>query len=130
MCIRDRVKRKLSIAPILDELKPGMAGAVEYGTARRAGYDSSEPIFGKTGTCTNDDNKTHLGWFGSYNEVGNRKLVVVVLLTGGKPVNGPVASQVAGDVFKNLSRQRYYSKARTPITPSAQVLNAPYLASR
>ena len=35
-----------------EELKPGMKGAVEYGTARRASYNANEPIFGKTGTCT------------------------------------------------------------------------------
>ncbi len=64
----------------------------------------NEPIFGKTGTCT--DARTHLGWFGSFNEINNRKLVVTVLLTGGKYVNGPVASGVAGQVYKLLSQQQ------------------------
>jgi membrane carboxypeptidase/penicillin-binding protein len=41
-----------------------MLGAVEFGTARRAAYDSNEPIFGKTGTCTDRQSPTHLGWFG------------------------------------------------------------------
>jgi penicillin-binding protein 2 len=76
-----RVKRQLDIGNVIPELKPGMLGAVEYGTARRAQQD--EPIAGKTGTCT--DSHTHLGWFGSFNDVGNNKLVVVVLLTGGRP---------------------------------------------
>lgn len=107
-----QVKRYLPIGSVLDELRPGLAGSVQYGTGRRAGYDDAEPVFGKTGTCTHSDDRTHLGWFGSYNEVNGRKLVVVVLLTGGRPVNGPAASQVAGDVYKNLSRQRYFAQDR------------------
>jgi penicillin-binding protein 2 len=106
-----RVKRHLDIAQWLPEIKPGMQAAVEYGTARRAHYDDNEPILGKTGTCT--DNRTHLGWFGSFNEVGRNKLVVVVLLTGGKPVNGPVAAGIAGGVYKNLSGQNYFARNRT-----------------
>src|SRR5208283_888685 len=72
-----RVKRRLEIGPLIPILEPGMRGAVEFGTAHRAREDA--PIAGKTGTCS-DDNHTHLGWFGSYNETGKRKLVVVVLL--------------------------------------------------
>ena len=65
-------------------VKPGMRGAVEFGTAHRARDDG--PIAGKTGTCSDDH--THLGWFGSFNDVGNRKLVVVVLLTGAARSSG------------------------------------------
>jgi len=85
-----------------------MQGAVEFGTARRAKYDPEDPIMGKTGTCTDKRHPTHLGWFGSYNEVGNTKLVVVVLLTGGHVVNGPIASGIAGSVYRNLSAQNYF----------------------
>jgi cell division protein FtsI/penicillin-binding protein 2 len=90
-----------------------MNGAVEYGTARRANYNPAEPIFGKTGTCTDGRSPTHLGWFGSFNELGEHKLVVVVLLTGGHVVSGPFASGVAGAVYKNLSEENYYVKATT-----------------
>ncbi len=121
-----RVKRQLDIARWLAEIKPGLMGAVEYGTARRANFNPIEPIFGKTGTCTDDRLPTHLGWFGSYNESGNNKLVVVVLLTGGQAVNGPVASGVAGAVYKNLSEDEYFAKsaptppiASTPAQPVA-----------
>lgn len=106
-----RVKRRLDIAQWLPDIKPGMMGAVEYGTARRAGYNADEPIFGKTGTCTDGRSPTHLGWFGSYNELGDNKLVVVVLLTGGRPVSGPVASGVAGAVYKNLAQENYFAHA-------------------
>jgi len=115
-----RVKRQLDIQQWLPVIKPGMMGAVEYGTARRANYNPDEPIFGKTGTCTDGRTPTHLGWFGSYNEVGANKLVVVVLLTGGHPVNGPVASGIAGAVYRNLSSVNYFAKTR-PISPVALV---------
>ena len=114
-----QVKRQLNIAQWLTDIKPGMMGAVEYGTARRAGFSATEPIFGKTGTCTDNRSPTHLGWFGSYNEIGGRKLVVVVLLTGGHSVSGPIASGVAGAVYKNLSRSRTISRKRDPqISPA------------
>ncbi len=107
-----RVKRQLDFGNEIPEIKPGMMGAVEFGTARRAHYDPNEPILGKTGTCTDRATPTHLGWFGSFNEVGNNKLVVVVLLTGGKAVNGPVAAQIAGGVYKNLSGQQFFAAGR------------------
>jgi penicillin-binding protein 2 len=107
-----RVKRHLDIEPWIPEIKPGMTGTVEYGTGKRAAYDSNEPILGKTGTCTDRQSPTHLGWFGSFNDVERNKLVVVVLLTGGRPVNGPVAAGVAGQVYKNLSDQRYFAQER------------------
>lgn len=116
-----RVKRQLDIGGEIAEIKPGMMGAVEYGTARRAQYDPNEPILGKTGTCTDRTTPTHLGWFGSFNEVGNNKLVVVVLLTGGKAVNGPVAAQVAGGVYKNLSGQQFFASG-SALTPKVSSL--------
>ncbi len=122
--MRPRVKRSINLQPVLDDIKPGMAGTVEYGTGRRAFYDAAEPVYGKTGTCTHSDNQTHLGWFGSFNEVEGRRLVVVVLLTGGRPINGPVASGVAGEVYKNLSKARYFSRAPLgPFTPTAEMLS-------
>jgi cell division protein FtsI/penicillin-binding protein 2 len=107
-----KVKRKLDMDTQLPDMKPGMMGAVDFGTARRAAYDANEPIFGKTGTCT--DSRTHLGWFGSYNEIGSTRLVVVVLLTGGRGVNGPVAAGIAGQVYRNLSQS---TTAQIAITP-------------
>jgi len=96
-----KVKRRLDlIAPLIDDIKPGMQGAVEFGTARRAKQEAI--LYGKTGTCS--EGKTRLGWFGSFSEVGKRKLVVVVMLTGGKPTIGPVAAGVAGDVYRNLAQ--------------------------
>ncbi len=105
-----KVKRTLDVAQgDLEDLKAGMRGAVDYGTARRANYDPSEPILGKTGTCTDFASANHMGWFGSFNEVGRHQLVVVVMLTGTKTVNGPVASGVAGAIYRKLSAQRFFA---------------------
>ncbi|MCW5982322.1 MAG: penicillin-binding protein [Bryobacteraceae bacterium] len=107
-----RVKRQLDIQQWIPEIKPGMMGAVAFGTARRAGYQPDAPILGKTGTCTDRNTPTHLGWFGSFNEIEKNQLAVVVLLTGGKPVNGPVASGVAGNVYKRLAEVGYLDEER------------------
>jgi cell division protein FtsI/penicillin-binding protein 2 len=104
-----RIKRRLDIADLIPEIKPGMMGAVEYGTARRAIFDANEPVFGKTGTCTDSRSPTHLGWFGSFREVGQQKIVVVVLLTGGSAVSGPTAAGVAGQVYRNLDTQNFFA---------------------
>lgn len=113
-----QVKRQLDIAQFIPEVVPGMHGAVEFGTARRASYNADEPIFGKTGTCS--ENRTHLGWFGSFNDVGGRKLVVVVLLTGGKPSIGPMAAGIAGDVYKRLSERNFFAHNQQ-VTPHSLV---------
>ena len=115
-----QVRRRLeNIETAIREIRPGMQGAVDFGSGRRAGYEDHEPIFGKTGTCTHSDHRTHLGWFGSFNEVGDRKLVVVVLLTGGKLVSGPVASGVAGQVFRRLNESRYFASNPQPLSPNS-----------
>ena len=121
--ILPRVKRRLDIDQYIPDVKPGLMGAVEYGTARRIGFDPNEPIYGKTGTCTDSRTPTHLGWFGSFTEVGNHKLVVVVLLTGGRPVSGPAASGVAGQVYKNLGVETYFSSQARQMSPSVMAAN-------
>jgi penicillin-binding protein 2 len=102
------VKRKLEMETLISGIKPGMRGAVQFGTAHRARQE--EPIAGKTGTCS--DNNAHLGWFGSFNDVAGRKLVVVVLLTGGRPVGGAVAAGIAGDVYRRLGEKSYFASTR------------------
>jgi cell division protein FtsI/penicillin-binding protein 2 len=105
-----KVKRTLELADGIADIKEGMKGAVDYGTARRASYDPTEPILGKTGTCTDFRVSSHMGWFGSFNDVGYHKLVVVVMLAGtNKSANGGAAAGVAGAVYHNLSDQRYFT---------------------
>jgi beta-lactamase class D len=113
-----RIKRRLDISYWLNDIRPGMMAAVEYGTARRASGATDAPLFGKTGTCT--DNRTHLGWFGSYNDSGARKLVVVVLLTGGRGVGGSVAAQIAGDTYRRLEQGSFLGNLRQ-FSPAALI---------
>ena len=123
-----RVKRHLDIEPLIAGIKPGMQGAVQYGTARRIGFDPSEPIFGKTGTCTDERSPTHLGWFGSFSQIGpaesHGRLAVVVLLTGGYGVSGPAAAGVAGNVYRNLDALDYTGHAAAAATLSLPLLMA------
>jgi len=103
-----QVKRRLDIAPYLPQIRPGLTAAVEFGTARRAAYDPEAPVCGKTGTCTGGT--THLGWFGAFNDFGQSKLVLVVLLTGGRGVSGPQASGIAGSIYRKLFESGYFGK--------------------
>lgn len=106
------VKRQLAIESSVQDMLPGMMGAVEFGTARRAAYNQEDApygmLYGKTGTCTDTSSPTHMGWFASFNQIGNQKLVAVVMLTGGRAVSGPVASGVAGAFFRNLGKNAYF----------------------
>jgi len=107
--MRPALKRKLDFPPdLIEHVKVGMRGAVNFGTARRAGAQTDEPILGKTGTCTDFRESNHMGWFGSFNEVDHHPLVIVVMLLGTKTVSGPVASGVAGAIYRSLSEQRYF----------------------
>jgi cell division protein FtsI/penicillin-binding protein 2 len=48
-----KVKRTLEFDPQnYADIRVGMKGAVDFGTATRAGYAADEPVMGKTGTCT------------------------------------------------------------------------------
>ena len=107
--LRPQVKRRLSIEQPISEIIPGLREAVEAGTARAA--RQAEPIAGKTGTCS--EGRTHLGWFGAFNCVG-RKLVVVVLLIG-RHGSGPRAAGIAGDIYRRLSEVNYLIEP--PVAP-------------
>jgi membrane carboxypeptidase/penicillin-binding protein len=123
-----RIKRSLDIADLVPSVRPGMMGAVEYGTARRANFNPDEPIFGKTGTCTDTVNPgVHLGWFGSFSQVGKSKVVVVVLLTGGRGVSGPVASGIAGQVYRNLATQNFVVQETEQTTAPVGLIALPAL---
>jgi penicillin-binding protein 2 len=104
-----RVKRTLDIARYLPELEDGMAGAVEYGTARRLRANFRElPIFGKTGTCS--DNGTRYGWFAAYSESPQGGLVTVFFLEGGRPTFGPRAAELTGAFYANLWDHDYFGQ--------------------
>ncbi|MCZ2156344.1 MAG: penicillin-binding protein [Bryobacterales bacterium] len=105
-----RVKRALDISHILTDLKRGMSGAVSFGTARQAAYTPEAPLFGKTGTCTDHNQRAHMGWFASFRDGDQNDLVVVVMLTGADGVSGPRASGVAGRIYEKLESEGFFAK--------------------
>jgi cell division protein FtsI/penicillin-binding protein 2 len=103
-----KVKRQLDIAPLVPEMADGMAGAVEYGTARSVRYNfSEEPVLGKTGTCSHDG--TRFGWFASYAKTDRGRIAVVVFLQGGRPTFGPKAAEIAGRMYRNLYDHNFFA---------------------
>jgi cell division protein FtsI/penicillin-binding protein 2 len=95
-----RIKRQLFMDRIASGIRPGLLGAVQFGTAHRARQE--EPVAGKTGTCTAAH--THLGWFGSFSDVGGRTLAIVVLLRGGRAASAAQASVIAGNIYHELQK--------------------------
>src|ERR1039458_4305679 len=104
-----KVKRTLDIARYVPDMQDGMAGAVQYGTARRLRANFTElPVFGKTGTCS--DNGTRFGWFASYSDTPQGSLVTVFFLEGGRPTFGPRAAELTGEFYKNLWNHDYFAQ--------------------
>lgn len=101
------IKRHLDIASAIPELSDGMAGAVQYGTARklRLNFDE-ESILGKTGTCSHAG--TRFGWFASYANTDIGRIVTVVFLQGGRPTFGPKAAEIAGRMYRNLYDHNFF----------------------
>jgi cell division protein FtsI/penicillin-binding protein 2 len=106
--LQPKVKRSLDIARYVPDLQDGMAGAVEYGTARRLSATFHDfPVFGKTGTCSN--NGTRFGWFASFADSPQGSLVTVFFLEGGRPTFGPRAAELTGAFYKNLADRNYFA---------------------
>ena len=104
-----KVKRTLDIARYLPDIEQGMAGAVQFGTARRLHAEFNQlPVFGKTGTCS--DKGTRFGWFASFSQApGGGGLVTVFFLEGGRPTFGPRAAELTGAFYKNLWDRNYFA---------------------
>ena len=110
-----KVKRTLDIAAILPEMTDGMYGATSYGTARRLRASFTEfPVMGKTGTCSN--NGTRFGWFGSYAQTPNGRIVTVIFLEGGRPTFGPKAAELTGQFYRSLYDRNYFTPKSTTET--------------
>jgi len=124
-----RVKRVLSIAKYIPDVEDGMAGAVEYGTARSLRVNFHElPVFGKTGTCSNDG--TRFGWFASFSDSPEGSLVTVFFLEGGRPTFGPKAAELTGEFYKSLWEHDYFEAksqeaAATPAAATVTPATAP-----
>jgi membrane carboxypeptidase/penicillin-binding protein len=110
-----RIKRTLEISKFVPDLQDGMAGAVEYGTARSLRVNFHElPVFGKTGTCS--DKGTRFGWFASYSDSPQGSLVTVFFLEGGRPVFGPRAAELTGLFYRSLWDRNYFTDKTNPVS--------------
>jgi len=98
-----KVRRKLNIdSAVWQRMIPGMVGAVNYGSGRRA-YNPTQTVAGKTGTC-NGGEGSWVGLFTSYAPLANPKLAVVVI-TRGTDAHRHVPAAVAGQIYRDLSRR-------------------------
>jgi len=115
-----KVKRMLNIAPLIPEIQDGMQGAVQYGTARalRANFNQF-PVMGKTGTCSN--NGTRFGWFGSFADTPNGRIVTVFFLEGGRPTFGPKAAELTGQFYRALWDKSYFLQKAQPVAEAGVV---------
>jgi penicillin-binding protein 2 len=107
------VKRHLDIAGLIPEISDGMAGAVNYGTARslRVNFNEEE-VLGKTGTCSHAG--TRFGWFASYANTSYGRVVIVVFLEGGRPTFGPKAAEITGRMYRNLYDHDFFAVRPAP----------------
>jgi penicillin-binding protein 2 len=119
-----RIKRRLDIESLLPDIRDGMLAAVLYGTARRSYSGEGEQPLGKTGTCS--DSASRIGWFVSYADQENPKIVVAVLVRGfTNSISGPFAAQIAGRMYHRLYEENYFADRNTPVVPRvAAVLGA------
>src|SRR6267154_2495706 len=118
-----RVKRTLDIAPLIPEISDGMAGAVQFGTARSLRLNfNEEEILGKTGTCSHDG--TRFGWFASYANTSVGRVVVVVFLQGGRPTFGPKAAEISGRMYRNLFDHKFFIAPAPGDTATMKTVNS------
>jgi cell division protein FtsI/penicillin-binding protein 2 len=109
-----RVKRHLDINDLIPEMSDGMAGAVNYGTARSVRLNfNEEEILGKTGTCSRAG--TRYGWFASYANTDAGRIVTVVFLEGGRPTFGPKAAEIAGRMYRGLYDHQFFLARPLPL---------------
>jgi membrane peptidoglycan carboxypeptidase len=100
---KGKVRRKINIdTAVWQRMVPGMVGAVNYGSGRRA-YNPTQTVAGKTGTC-NGGEGSWVGLFTSYAPLVNPKLAVVVI-TRGTDAHRHVPAAVAGQIYRDLSRR-------------------------
>jgi beta-lactamase class D len=112
------VKRTLDIAPLIPEMRDGLEGAVDYGTGRALRASFREfPVLGKTGTCSN--NGTRFGWFASYADTPTGRIVTVVFLEGGRPMFGPKAAEITGQLYRALWDNSYFDPKSPQLATSS-----------
>jgi len=117
-----RVKRRLDIEPLLPDVRDGMLAAVLYGTGRLSYSGEGEQPLGKTGTCS--DAASRLGWFVSYADQSNPKIVLAVLVRGRtRAITGPLAAQIAGRIYRRLYQENYFADRNQPASPRVAAIS-------
>jgi cell division protein FtsI/penicillin-binding protein 2 len=107
-----RIKRTFEIDSQLGDVREGMLAAVLHGTARRSYISDDEQASGKTGSCS--DQGTRIGWFVSFADQVNPKIVLVILMRGQRHVvQGPMAAGIAGRVYRQLYEEHYFARNYT-----------------
>ena len=107
-----RVKRTFEIDSQIGDVREGMLAAVQHGTARRSYISDDEQASGKTGSCS--DQGTRIGWFVSFADQVNPKIVLVILMRGHKHVvQGPMAAGIAGHIYRQLHDENYFDRSHT-----------------
>src|SRR5829696_3721369 len=97
-----KVRRQLGITTdVWQRMVPGMVGAVNYGSGRKA-YDPSQTVAGKTGTCIGQGG--WVGLFTSYAPLANPRLAVVVI-TQGTDARRHFPAAVAGEIYRGLNHR-------------------------
>jgi membrane peptidoglycan carboxypeptidase len=97
-----KVRRQLGITTdVWQRMVPGMVGAVNYGSGRKA-YDPSQTVAGKTGTCIGQGG--WVGLFTSYAPLANPRLAVVVI-TQGTDARRHLPAAVAGEIYRQLNHR-------------------------
>jgi cell division protein FtsI/penicillin-binding protein 2 len=98
--LQNRVRWRIDLDPDMWRyMVPGMVGAVNYGSGRRA-YDPTQTVAGKTGTCI--ENGKWVGLFTSYAPLANPRLAVVVIARG-TDGRSHFPAAVAGRIYRELN---------------------------
>jgi penicillin-binding protein 2 len=107
-----RVKRSFEIGSQIEDVREGMLAAVLHGTARRSYISDDEQASGKTGSCS--DQGARIGWFVSFADQVQPKIVLVILMRGQKHVvQGPMAAGIAGRIYRKLHDENYFARNHT-----------------
>jgi penicillin-binding protein 2 len=97
-----KVRRQLDISTeVWQRMVPGMVGAVNYGSGRRA-YDATQTVAGKTGTCIGSGG--WVGLFTSYAPLANPRLAIVVIAQG-TDARHHFPAAVAGEIYRELNHR-------------------------
>jgi len=100
--VSTKVRRQLTISSdVWQRMIPGMVGAVNYGSGRRA-YDPLQTVAGKTGTCIGQGG--WVGLFTSYAPLAKPRLAVVVS-TEGTDAHSHFPAAVAGTIYRDLNHR-------------------------